>query len=412
MTDTEAVPISSSAIPTASSEDSGSDGIYHLAMQVAGAIGTGIGLLGFVTFFGGAILWLRADQAHLPANDAVAVVPHSFLVTTGASFLVPAVMIALAAVVCIFTVHVGFAALRRGAKRRQFSEARDLSARARELEGEGKSALREAAPDRDFAINMARGAELAEQAKVSEDTRRRLIEEASAASGRAVEKESVAREKLASAAVKQTAADDKAKEAEHAFSRLELWSEYIFGGLVLLLLPALCNGAIFHLSFGRVVALIAVAVGVVVISIAVYMATERFVWFGVTAFLTVGIYIGFATYFSTVGNPKVEPVAALRTDRPPAVGMFVADTSANLYLGTFPRQGVPSRMIVIPRGQVTDLTIGPLLTPSAAQERAVALVEHECRIRIATEDDAAASESHPACSESQVAVIRKALGES
>jgi hypothetical protein len=29
-------------------------------LQVLGAVATGIGILGFVTFFGGALLWVRA----------------------------------------------------------------------------------------------------------------------------------------------------------------------------------------------------------------------------------------------------------------------------------------------------------------------------------------------------------------
>jgi F0F1-type ATP synthase membrane subunit c/vacuolar-type H+-ATPase subunit K len=64
-------------------------------MPALAAIGTGIGVLGFVMFFGGFILWARFKGAGLPANEAVARVPRSDLVTTGASFIVPGVLAAL-----------------------------------------------------------------------------------------------------------------------------------------------------------------------------------------------------------------------------------------------------------------------------------------------------------------------------
>jgi hypothetical protein len=90
--------------------------------------------------------------------------------------------------------------------------------------------------------------------------------------------------------------------------------------------------------------------------------------------------------------------------------MYIAETSSNLYLGTFPRQGVPSRLIVIPREQVTDLTIGPLLDPSDAQTRALALVIHECEIRIATPQNGTDPESWKhACSSKQVKAVRNSL---
>ncbi|HEX4752990.1 MAG TPA: hypothetical protein VH268_08830, partial [Solirubrobacterales bacterium] len=372
--------------------------------------GTGIGLLGFVTFFGGAILWLRAEQAHLPATDAVAVVPHSVLVATGATFLVPAVLIALLSVLCIFAVHLSFAVLRRAVRRAEFTEGKELRTESERLAEEGQAAIREAAPDREFAGGMANAADLAEKVGDGDGARAHLLADASAASVRAAQKESEARDKLVTAAAKKTESDRKMAAANAAFGRSELVLEYVLGGLVLLVLPTVCSGAVFHLSFWRVVALVGVAIGVVAVSIAVYLSTEKFIWFGITAFVTVGIYIGFASYFATVDNPKIEPAAALRTGRAPAVGMYIAETSSNLYLGTFPRQGVPSRLIVIPREQVTDLTIGPLLDPADAQTRALALVVHECEIRTATPQNGTEPESwEHACSGKQIKAVRNSL---
>jgi len=60
-------------------------------------IGTGIGAIGFVIFMGGFVVWARFDAIGLPGNEAVAQVPRSDLVATGASFLVPALLVALVA---------------------------------------------------------------------------------------------------------------------------------------------------------------------------------------------------------------------------------------------------------------------------------------------------------------------------
>src|SRR4029077_2361158 len=79
-----------------------------LVLKVLGAVGTGIGILGFVTFFGGAIVWLRADKAQLPATEAVAVIPRNVLVTTGATFLLPAVLIAVGVVAIVFLIDLCF----------------------------------------------------------------------------------------------------------------------------------------------------------------------------------------------------------------------------------------------------------------------------------------------------------------
>lgn len=94
-------------------------------MQLLGFVAAGIGVLGFVTFFGAAILWIRYDQASLPANDAVAVVPREVLLTTGASFLVPALMLALAAVLAVLLFRVALSELY--ARREQQAESTEVT---------------------------------------------------------------------------------------------------------------------------------------------------------------------------------------------------------------------------------------------------------------------------------------------
>ncbi|MEK6328191.1 MAG: hypothetical protein AABM66_11815 [Actinomycetota bacterium] len=76
-----------------------------VVLQILAAFGTGIGVLGFVVFFGAAILWVRFDKAGLPANEAVAVVPKPVLLTTGASFLVPALLFSLGAIAVLLGIN-------------------------------------------------------------------------------------------------------------------------------------------------------------------------------------------------------------------------------------------------------------------------------------------------------------------
>jgi hypothetical protein len=62
-------------------------------VTVAAAAASGLGVLGFVVFAGGVVLWRRFSEMGLPADHAVALIPKSELVATGAEFLVPALLL-------------------------------------------------------------------------------------------------------------------------------------------------------------------------------------------------------------------------------------------------------------------------------------------------------------------------------
>lgn len=109
--------------------------ITSLALQLLAAFGTGIGVLGFVVFFGAAILWIRYDRAGLPADEAVAVVPKPALLTTGAEFLAPALAVALASVLVLLVIDLilrGRRSLRTPAGLRQKEEEARSTAQARQ----------------------------------------------------------------------------------------------------------------------------------------------------------------------------------------------------------------------------------------------------------------------------------------
>jgi hypothetical protein len=362
-------------------------GSENLILKVLGAVGTGIGILGFVTFFGGAILWIRAEEAHLPANDVVSVIPNSVLVTTGASFLVPAVLIAALAVALTFAVHLVFDLPRRFRKRDAFRQVPGLHLEANELGRDAAALEQRAKAARALALSLTEAAEqLRNDSAASQDAIARHEQAAAAQRHAAQEEEAAALKAVAVAAKKKAEAENLQAKSAAALERSpeQFYLELGLGAAALTVLPPLLNGAIAHVGFKSAVALVLVALAAAVVSLLAYVATDKFVWFGVVAFLAVGIYIGFATYFSTTRNPKVEPAAALRTGRPPVIGIFVADTASNLYLGSFPDERRASRLLVVPRTQVTDLAIGPLVDPEHARERAVALALDRCRQMVQT----------------------------
>jgi hypothetical protein len=73
---------------------------------VAAAAASGLGVLGFVTFAGGVVLWRRFSGMGLPAGDAVALVPKAVLVATGAEFLLPALGMAALTVLALVIIRI------------------------------------------------------------------------------------------------------------------------------------------------------------------------------------------------------------------------------------------------------------------------------------------------------------------
>ena len=59
---------------------------------VLGAIGTGVGVIGFVTFIGGVTVYARLRAAGFPAAPALGIFPSQDLVVIGAQTLVPEVL--------------------------------------------------------------------------------------------------------------------------------------------------------------------------------------------------------------------------------------------------------------------------------------------------------------------------------
>src|SRR3954452_3162245 len=140
-----------------------------LLIKVAGVVGAGIGVLGFVTFVGGVIIWARADKAGLPATEAVSVVPNAVLITTGATQLVSAVLIALLAVGLIFIVHVWNRYWRERRVHDDRGRAEGLGVEADRLEREALAAAQPAEAARTLASTLQEAVTQAKESSASVD---------------------------------------------------------------------------------------------------------------------------------------------------------------------------------------------------------------------------------------------------
>jgi hypothetical protein len=284
-------------------------------VQLLGAVAAGIGVLGFVTFFGGAILWIRFDQAELPANEAVAVVPREVLLTTGASFLVPAMMLSLGAVLVVVLIRLV-------------------------LHNRGQATSAPGGGD-------------------------------APAPGRF--------------------------EAALLF-------------LVLIVEIGLVWSDAVNVSVPRAMALVAFGAGTLAISWFVLLSTRRLVWFGLALFGAVSAFTVATTYFRTTDRPKLEPVALLRDAEGPRTGFFVARRSDYIYFGRGPRTtDTPggARLVAIPTADVTDISIGPLVSPDLVRRRAARLALGLCRTAELEARDDRAEAPPPPCSRAQIAALTR-----
>jgi hypothetical protein len=393
-------------------------------LKVLGVVGTGLGILGFVTFFGGAIVWVRLNEAHLPATEAVAVIPNSVLVTTGAAFLAPAVAAAAAVVAATFLVYLFFGLRGRREERKEREDAQHLRQRAEAMGRDANAAVQGAKAARAVTTSLEEALTKAEKSGEPDGRVAQLKKEVS------VQRQDTVRLELASQSLASTAVAAKAKadnrleelNIDLERSRGQIKIEITAGALALFLLPLLLNGTIWHVGWWRGFLLLVTLALAAAITTYVYAQTERFIWFGITAFVTVGLYIGLATYVSTSRNVKMQPLAALRTGHEPVFGAFIADTTGNLYVGTFEETEKEPHMLVIPRAQVSELTVGSLEDPGDARRRAIEMALDACaqQVQLAAADsdseekdsaEKAATQPKPeaACSPEQKKTLQDAL---
>ena len=96
-----------SAVPEpATSAAAGPKTSWDRFAPVLAAIGTGIGVIGFVTFVGGVIVWAKLTANGFAAAPALGVIPSQDLLVIGAQTLVRQVIWALVAVAGLLLIYV------------------------------------------------------------------------------------------------------------------------------------------------------------------------------------------------------------------------------------------------------------------------------------------------------------------
>jgi hypothetical protein len=267
---------------------------------VLAAVATGIGVLGFVAFVGGAIEFARLSDAGLPAEEALAVIPNANLIAIGAHVLVPALLLAAIAAFLLYLWQLAVSAYYR------FGSATTST------------------PDSSSPRNVVRGVLLHP-------------------GGRAV-----------ALAV--------------LFFAIELYFFFTtYSGQ----------------GFPEVVAFIALAA---VTSGAVFVVSLRsrtFLWVAATAFAAAAIFASVLAY-ARISKPSQVRPAAVESKGNTITGFFIAETASQIYLGRTQAEWDKevdvegSRIFILPKDEVSDVAIGPLMDPPDAYPRSLELVKELC----------------------------------
>lgn len=347
--------------------------------MILAALGGGIGALSVVAFFGAAIIWVRMDKVGIPANEAIAIVPRSVLVTTGASFLVPPVLFAVVLLGLLYLVDrligwiIDFSFLReetralaeaeKAAKRRQASVDLALENVAQAAPSSPHLEAAEKAAEAGAEKAADAGAEKAGEAGANPAAPSQGPEKAGKA---VIEAVAMAKEEV-----------EFEREKKPAIEFTRNGARFVSVAIVLALaaVPGVMLSTV-GLSGGQLVLVILAVLFLAAVCMAV-LASTNFAGLALSIVVAVGLLNGFITYCRTKNDPKVEPVAVLRSGGAPVFGFFVAQTSDRVYLGTRLPTG-PLRLDSIPREEVTDMAVGEALRPEAARPQARRLARQIC----------------------------------
>jgi hypothetical protein len=376
--------------------------LVELAMQLAALLVTAIASISFVAFVGAVVLWSRFEAAQLPADQAVAVQTEADLVTVGAIALVLFVLGGLLAVLLLRILDAqGRPTLRT---RRGLLVVVGLEILAGYLveqwdASEGAVLLIVA------LIGLVAIGVLLEQAARWVALRRKppipkLVKRIRQIFGGRIP--SVDAQRLWAALMLLTA----------SVCVLALWAEprerYAAGSV---LLAAGLAMAVWHADKGpertwgivigalglsaaatavliresgwlATIAGIALLLGAVNLSIA-HVSGNRFVWYGVTAFVSVMLFGTAFNLLRALEDPQAQGVALLRTnDAEPLCGIFVAENDDRLYYARVDLKGTANvrrlraesgRLLWAPRGRLVAAEVGRLESLAKAQATAMDL---------------------------------------
>ena len=405
--------------------------VIDLVVRFAAAIVAAVASLGFVAFVGGIVLWSRFEAAQLPADQAVALQPRADLITVGAIALVIFVLGGLLAVLLMRLLDKrGRASLRTRNGLIVVAALEILAAMViEEWEREEIITLGAAA-----AAGLVALWALLDAGGWWYDHHRRYYDPAEGAYRKLARRAKEAFFTGRDPVVNPPLADDPPGSRRPRANRLRLWTavglmvalvivvaieperEFLFDwleGYTLALVPlalallllgldrekgpthtwgslvvALGVFAAAAIVFGKesewvgIVALL--ALGLIAVNLMVAKATgARFLWYGVTVFLSVVLFGTAFAFVRGLEDPQAQAVAFVRAnDTKPVCGLYVGETDDRLYYARLDLRGNADvrrlrddsgRLLWVPRDRILAAEIGPLEPVDAAQSTALDL---------------------------------------
>jgi hypothetical protein len=335
-------------------DDDRADGIAR-ALAALTAVA---GLSALVAFTGGAIVWVRYQQAKLPADQAVAITPESSLLATGGAAL------GLFAIVGALAVLVAYLIDHQGTRARQAVGVTVVAGI-----GVAVAALATDAPwdDRIIAVIVVAAATIAAVAiaiVVNEHAtkqwlarnRWRLVIAAGAAVVVGVlVLWLVLDESLAAIALAILGALLLGLACLGLSSRTAGKIELTLAMPALVVLVAVVLGLMLHAWWIAVVVLVAGALIAGVLTVA-DRSGKKFRWYGAAVFVAVVIFGAAMNALRTWDVPRLQPMALLFTQQAGGggqAGLFVGQTSDRVYLGLVKRCRRDRDLVLRPGGVVS-----------------------------------------------------------
>lgn len=381
--------------------------LSDILLPILAAVGTGIGLIGFVIFFGGFVLWTRFNAAGLPANEAVAQVPRNDLVATGASFLVPAFLAAFAVAAVALTGLDALIGRRRRRRRKDLQAASDEAEnRLDQLTGEFELAGREFERAENKMKELLENEPALDDPGPAGDQARAAYQVASDWRTRSDNELYDLRAERIPKAKKERNKARQELEGASRYSDPERFEQALIGCIVMVVAELLVlRPAIGQLQFEDALLAFGAAALSILIVIVVASTTARQTWFVAFIFLGVGVTIAVFTYARTHHDPKVSPFVALHSRHLPVTGFFVAETPDAIFLGK-PQPNWHSTgklefehdegaLVRLPKESLSGVAVGPLLDEEAAFRRSTQLALVICN---SSTGPAPASRRKPRCS--------------
>jgi hypothetical protein len=339
-------------------EDSSQNSSGLSIVTVAGAVASGLGVLGFVTLAGGVVLWSRFKAMGVAPDDAVAFVPKSDLISTGADFLVPAFLSATAIVAILMISQ----AVRKGRDAR----------RKKKASGPGARPAHRAPP--------AHHAPFAHGAPAQEGATGACGFGPAEGDGSELRPQSLTAPAITAAVV-----------VVLELAVVILWSDVPFW-------PAVALG-VFALAGGFVIGL------------ALWLPNIGTAAMGLVAFLAVGTFWVARAYEKSSTSLKVVPMAYSRQqpNEPARVefGYLVAETSDRIVFASLPRSP-DNELREFPRDEADDVETGRLTGPGPARALAARFAFNLCRrVNALPRTSAAKAKMRPAppCAVSYIAQL-------